>query len=54
LGVDLKTLLGACGWCSVVVWNGCYLIWSSDDMKGAYYVLVLPDEWGQFLTFGKL
>ena len=53
LAVDLKTLLGACGWCSIVVWNGCYLIWSSDDMKGAYYVLVLPDEWGQFLTFGK-
>ena len=22
-------------------------------MKGAYYVLVMPDEWGQFLTFGK-
>ena len=53
LGVDLKTLLGASGWCSVVVWNGCYLVWSSDDMKGAYYVLVMPDEWGAFLTFGK-
>ena len=22
-------------------------------MKGAYYVLVMPDEWGAFLTFSK-
>ena len=34
LGVDLKTL-GANGWCSIVIWNGCYIIWCSDDMNGA-------------------
>ena len=35
LVVDLKNLLGACGWCSFVMWNGAYIFWSSDDMKGA-------------------
>ena len=53
LVVDLKTLLSASGWCNIVLWKGCYIIWSSDDMKGAYYVLVMPDEWGVFLTFSK-
>ena len=53
LVTDLKTLLSASGWCNIVLWNGCYIVWSSDDMKGAYYVLVVPDEWGSFMTFSK-
>ena len=35
LVVDLKTLLSASGLCNIVLWKGCYIIWSSDDMKGA-------------------
>ena len=53
LVVDVKTLLGASGWCNIVIWQGCYIIWCSDDMKGAYYVLVVPDEWVAFLIFSK-
>ena len=53
LVTDLKTLWSASGWCNIVLWSGCYIIWSSDDMKGAYYVQVVPDEWGSSMTFSK-
>ena len=55
LGVDLNTLLGASGWCYTFnLWNSCYIFWCSDDLKGASFVLVVPDKWGAFLTFSKM
>ena len=37
LVVGLKTLLGAGGWCNIVLWQGSYIIRCSDDMTGAYF-----------------
>jgi hypothetical protein len=48
---DLGTLTPSTHWTSIYIHEGCVLLWSSDDQKGAYYVFLLPSCWDPFMTF---
>ena len=50
---SLGTLNSAATWTSIHVPEGHVLLWSSDDIKGAFYIFRLPPAWRPFMAFEK-
>ena len=50
---SLGTLSPAASWTSIHVPESYVLLWSSDDIKGAFYIFRLPRAWRPFMAFEK-
>ena len=53
LEVELSTLQGVAGWAALHIGKGQVLLWSSDDMNGAFCLFTLPSCWRPLMTFTK-
>ena len=50
---SLGTLHSAASWTNISIPSGHVLLWSSDDIKGAFYIFRLPKAWRPFMAFEK-